>query len=60
MTAKRGKDGKALGLFADILKEARHKAGLSSDELGDKLGYSGTHIRSIEMRCPTVPGQGIQ
>jgi transcriptional regulator with XRE-family HTH domain len=48
MAGRRGKDGKALSLFADVLKEARHKAGLSSDELGDKLGYSGAHIRSVE------------
>lgn len=31
-----------------MLQEARHKAGLSSDELGDKLGYSGATIRSVE------------
>jgi transcriptional regulator with XRE-family HTH domain len=48
MAARRNKDGKALSLFADVLKEARHKAGLSSDELGAKLGYSGALIRSIE------------
>ena len=39
MAARRNKDGKALSLFADVLREARHKAGLNSDELGDKLGY---------------------
>jgi transcriptional regulator with XRE-family HTH domain len=44
----RNADGKALSLFADMLKEARHKAGLNSDELGEKLGYSGAMIRSIE------------
>ncbi len=48
MAARRNRDGKALSLFADVLKEARHKAGLSSDELGAKLGYSGALIRSIE------------
>jgi DNA-binding XRE family transcriptional regulator len=32
----------------DALREARHKVGLSSDELGDKLGYSGATIRSVE------------
>src|ERR1017187_9381352 len=48
MAARRNKDGRALSLFADVLKEARHKAGLSSDDLGAKLGYSGALIRSIE------------
>lgn len=48
MAARRSRDGQALSLFADVLREARHKAGLSSDELGDKLGYSGATIRSVE------------
>jgi transcriptional regulator with XRE-family HTH domain len=48
MAARRNRDGKALSLFADVLREARHKAGLNSDELGDKLGYSGATIRSVE------------
>jgi transcriptional regulator with XRE-family HTH domain len=48
MAARRNKDGQALSLFADMLKEARHKAGLSSDELGEKIGYAGATIRSIE------------
>jgi transcriptional regulator with XRE-family HTH domain len=48
MAARRNKDGKVLSLFADVLREARHKAGLNSDELGDKLGYSGATIRSVE------------
>jgi DNA-binding XRE family transcriptional regulator len=48
MAARRNKDGAALSLFADVLREARHKAGLNSDELGAKLGYSGATIRSIE------------
>ena len=48
MAARRNRDGKALSLFAEVLREARHKAGLSSDELGDKLGYSGATIRSVE------------
>ena len=47
MAARRNKDGKALSLFADVLKEARHKAGLSSDDLGAKLGYSGALIRAL-------------
>src|SRR5271156_5208803 len=48
MAGRRNRDGQALSLFADVLREARHKAGLSSDELGDKLGYSGATIRSVE------------
>jgi len=48
MAARRGRDGAALSLFADVLREARHKAGLNSDELGAKLGYSGAMIRSVE------------
>ncbi len=48
MTARRNRDGKALSLFAEVLREARHKAGLSSDDLGEKLGYSGATIRSVE------------
>jgi transcriptional regulator with XRE-family HTH domain len=48
MAARRNRDGKALSMFADVLREARHKAGLNSDELGDKLGYSGATIRSVE------------
>ena len=41
MAARRNRDGAALSLFADVLREARHAAGLNSDELGTKLGYSG-------------------
>jgi len=48
MPGRRNRDGAALSLFADVLREARHKAGLSSDELGDKLGYSGAMVRSVE------------
>ena len=48
MTARRNRDGQALSVFAEVLREARHKAGLSSDDLGDKLGYSGATIRSVE------------
>ncbi len=48
MAGRRNRDGAALSLFAEVLREARHKAGLSSDELGDKLGYSGAMVRSVE------------
>jgi len=45
---RRSRNGRALSLFSDALREARHKSGLSSDELGAKLGYSGATIRSVE------------
>ena len=45
MAARRNRDGAALALFADVLREARHSAGLNSDDLGVKLGYSGAMIR---------------
>jgi transcriptional regulator with XRE-family HTH domain len=48
MAVRRNRNGKALSLFADALQKARSKAGLNSDELGDKLGYSGATIRSVE------------
>jgi transcriptional regulator with XRE-family HTH domain len=48
MSVRRNRDGAALSLFADVLREARHAAGLNSDELGAKLGYSGALIRSVE------------
>ena len=48
MPGRRNRDAAALSLFADVLREARHQAGLSSDELGDKLGYSGAMVRSVE------------
>lgn len=48
MPGRRSKDGQALSLFADMLREARHTAGLSSDDLGGKLGYSGALVRSVE------------
>src|SRR5216683_4682126 len=52
MAARRNRDGQALSLFADVLREARHKAGLSSDELGEKLGYSGAIVAlAIPWKC---------
>src|ERR1700678_3007643 len=48
MAAKRNRDGAALSLFAEVLRDARHKAGLNSDELGDKIGYAGATVRLIE------------
>ena len=48
MTARRNGDKAALSLFSDVLRGARHKVGLSSDDLGAKLGIRGPLIRSIE------------
>ena len=48
MAVRRNRDGAALSLFAEVLRESRKKAGLNSDELGDKLGYAGATVRSIE------------
>jgi len=48
MAGRRNSDKTALSLFSEVLREARRKAGLSSDELGAKLGYSGALVRSIE------------
>jgi transcriptional regulator with XRE-family HTH domain len=48
VTARRNRDEAALSLFSRALRQARRKAGLSSDDLGAKLGYSGALIRSIE------------
>lgn len=48
MAGRRNRDEVALSLFADVLRETRRKAGLSSDDLGDKLGYSGAMVRSVE------------
>ena len=41
MTARRNGDKAALSLFSDLLRDARHKVGLSSDDLGAKLGIFG-------------------
>jgi ribosome-binding protein aMBF1 (putative translation factor) len=43
-----------LSLFSDALREARHKVGLSSDELGDKLGYSGRRCEQERERWAEV------
>jgi transcriptional regulator with XRE-family HTH domain len=48
MAVRRNRGGAGLSLFAEVLREARHKAGLSSDDLGAKLGYSGATVRSVE------------
>lgn len=54
MTAP-GRDDPDRRLFADQLKAMRAQAGLSRDELGARIGYSGSTIASIEAmhRSPT-------
>ena len=53
--AARGHDDPDRRLFADQLKAVRAQAGLSRDELGARIGYSGSTIASIESmhRTPT-------
>lgn len=48
MTASRDSDGSALAQFAEELRAARAKAGLSREELGAKINYSGSLIGMIE------------
>lgn len=56
MAEKKGKEGTALHQFAEELKAARTKAGLTRDELGAKIGYSGSQVGMIESldRVPTL------
>jgi len=46
--AKRDKDKGEISAFAEELKAARQQAGLSSDDLAAKLGYSASMVRMIE------------
>src|SRR5947199_87296 len=48
MAGRRNRDGQGLSLVAEVLREARHKAGLSSDELGAKLAAR-PHVTSDEV-----------
>jgi len=48
VAARRDKDKSELSVFAEELKAARQQAGLSSDELAAKLGYSASMVRMIE------------
>ena len=55
MAEKKDTDGSALAQFAEELKAARAKAGLTRDELGTMINYSGSQIGMIEnlSRVPT-------
>jgi transcriptional regulator with XRE-family HTH domain len=46
--APAGRDDPDRALFADELRAMRKQAGWSRDELGDKIGYSGSTIGNIE------------
>ena len=48
MPAKRDPDRSALALFADELRAARERAGLTQDELAGQLNYSGTLVAMVE------------
>jgi len=56
MPAKKDTDGSALSQFAEELYAARTKRGLTRDELGVAIGYSGSQIGMIESmgRTPTI------
>lgn len=47
-------DRSLLALFAEELKAARSPAGLSQDQLGDKIGYSASLVAKIET-CRGAP-----
>ena len=48
MAGRRDADRSALSLFADELRVARDHAGLSRDELGERLNYSGSLVGMVE------------
>ena len=54
MHRDRGFDRSWLALFAEELKVARSGAGLSQDQLGDKIGYSASLVAKIET-CRGAP-----
>jgi transcriptional regulator with XRE-family HTH domain len=56
MAASRDNDDSALALFAEELRAARTKAGLSREELGAKINYSGSLVGMIESmsRSPSL------
>lgn len=43
-------------LFADQLKAMREQAGMSRDELGRQIGYTGSTIANIENDVPGADG----
>jgi transcriptional regulator with XRE-family HTH domain len=48
MPARRDRDKTGLSLFTDELRAARQRAGWSSAELADKLGYAASTVRMVE------------
>jgi transcriptional regulator with XRE-family HTH domain len=48
MVASRNLDHGALSLFAEELRRARARAGLSQEQLGDEIGYSGSLVGMVE------------
>ena len=48
MAGRRDADRSALSLFAEELRAARDHAGLSRDELGERLNYSGSLVGMVE------------
>ena len=48
MAAKRDPDRSALALFADELRAARDRAGLTQDELATRVNYSTTLVAMVE------------
>jgi transcriptional regulator with XRE-family HTH domain len=48
VAARRDRDKSELSAFAEELKAARQQAGLSSDDLAAKLGYSPSTVRMVE------------
>jgi transcriptional regulator with XRE-family HTH domain len=48
MAARRDPDRSALSLFADELRAAREQAGLSRDDLAERLSYSGSLVGMVE------------
>jgi len=56
VTADQGKDRSALAVFAGELKLARARAGLSQDQLADKVAYSSSLVAMVE-GCRRVPSR---
>lgn len=48
MVASRNLDHGALSLFAEELRRARGRAGLSQEQVGDEIGYSGSLVGMVE------------
>src|SRR5260370_22663382 len=48
MVASRNLDRGGLSLFAEELRRARARTGLSQEQLGDEIGYSGSLVGMVE------------